>query len=127
MSRLVKPPLSWKKFSDAFAGIGHACRTQSSMQIHGLCGVVVVILGIWTRLTPLEWAVLLLAIGLVIGLELVNTSIEALVDRVSPEHSELARVAKDTAAAAVLVGALTAIAVGACVFLPHWWVNGFGL
>ena len=60
------------------------------------------------------------AIGLVIGLELVNTSIEALVDRVSPEHSELARVAKDTAAGAVLVGALTAMAVGACVFAPHW-------
>ncbi len=112
---------SWiGKFAAAFSGLSHAFRTQSSLRAHCGCGLVVVVLACVTGLSSVEWAALLLAIGLVSGLELVNTSIEALVDRVSPEHSELARVAKDTAAGAVLVGALTAMAVGACVFLPHW-------
>ncbi len=119
MSSLGKPETWTGKFSAAFSGLRYACRTQSSMRVHGVCGVLVVVLACVTGLSPVEWAVLFLAIGLVIGLELVNTSIEAIVDRVSPEHSELARVAKDTAAAAVLVGALTAIGVGACLFLPQ--------
>ncbi len=95
------------------------------MRVHGACAGLVVGLACVSELAPLEWAVLLLAIGLVIALELVNTSIEAIVDRVSPEHSELARVAKDTAAAAVLVGAITAIGVGGCVLIPHWgtWIG----
>ena len=120
MDRPGKPRTWIGKFAAAFSGLRHACRTQSSMRAHGVCGVLVVVVACVTGLTPVEWAVLLLAIGLVMGLELVNTSIEALVDRVSPEHSELARVAKDTAAGAVLVGALTAVGVGACVFVPHW-------
>ncbi len=115
------PPQTWgRKFAAAFAGLFHTCRTQSSMRVHGICAILVLGLAGMTGLAPLEWALLLLAIGLVSGLELVNTAIEAIVDRVSPEHSELARVAKDTAAAAVLVGAITAIGVGGCVLIPHW-------
>jgi len=74
-----------------------------------------------SSLTPLEWAVLLLVIGLVISLEIMNTSIEALVDLCSPEQSELARIAKDAAAGAVLVAAITAVAVGAFIFVPVLW------
>lgn len=114
-------PQTWVvKFAVAFAGVFHTFRTQSSMRVHVICAGLVVGLSCLTGLTPLEWAVLLLVIGLVIALELVNTSIEAIVDRVSPEHSEMARVAKDTAAAAVLVSALTALGVGGCVLIPHW-------
>ena len=114
-------PHTWTgKFAAAFSGLFHCLRTQSSMRVHGACGGLVIGLAVVTGLSPVEWAVLLLAIGLVVGLELANTAIEALVDRVSPEHSQLARVAKDTAAGAVLVAALTAIGVGVCVFVPHW-------
>jgi diacylglycerol kinase (ATP) len=72
-------------------------------------------------LTPLEWAVLLLVIGLVISLEILNTAVEAVVDLCSPEQSELARIAKDAAAGAVLVAAITAVAVGAFIFVPALW------
>ncbi len=120
MSRFHQPQTWRGKFAVAFSGLFHTCRTQSSMRVHCTCTSLVVGLACVSGLAPLEWAVLLLAIGLVIGLELVNTSIEAIVEKVSPEYSELARVAKDTAAAAVLVGAITAIGVGGCVFIPHW-------
>lgn len=120
MSSLHQPQTWMVKFTVAFAGLFYAFRTQSSMRVHGMCAGLVVGLASLTGLAPLEWAVLLLAMGLVVGMELVNTSLEAIVDRVSPEHSEMARVAKDTAAAAVLVSALTALGVGGCVLIPHW-------
>jgi len=82
-------------------------------------------LGVLTGLSRIEWAILLLAIGLVIGLELLNTSVEAVVDLASPELAELARIAKDVAAAAVLVAAVTAVCVGGCLFVPYWW-QGLG-
>ena len=91
------------------------------MQAHCICGVLVLSLSALTGISRIEWAILCLAIGLVIGLELVNTSVEAVVDLASPEQAELARIAKDVAAAAVLVAAVTALCVGGCVFVPYWW------
>ena len=117
----------WRKFAYAIAGLFHACRTQSSMQVHCVCGGLVVGFALGSGLSAIEWAVLLLAIGLVIGLELINTAFEAIVDLASPQYSELARVAKDCAAAAVLVAAIIAVCVGACVLAPHWigWLRDF--
>ncbi len=59
-----------------------------------------------------------LACGLVLGLELLNTALEALVDLASPEVHPLAKIAKDTAAAAVLLASLSALVVGAVTFGP---------
>ena len=56
-----------------------------------------------------------------LGLELVNTALEALVDLVSPEHSELAARAKDTAAGAVVIAALAAVVVGLVELGPPLW------
>ena len=118
---------SWsQKFAVAFAGIVHAWRTQSSMKVHFVSGILVLGLAAISGFSPVEWAVLSLTIGLVIGLELVNTSMEAIVDLVSPEYSELAKIAKDTSAAAVLVAAITALGVGGCLFVPRCgtWLGG---
>lgn len=113
--------IDWsKKFAVAWAGIRCAWQTQASLRVHGICTVLVLILAVLSNLGPLQWALLLLVIGLVISMELLNTAIEAVVDLCSPEHSELARIAKDTAAGAVLVAAITAIGVGACVLIPAW-------
>lgn len=115
-------PPSWKrKFAVAWAGIRGAWKSQVSLRIHGLCAGLVLALAAVCSLTPLEWAVLLLVIGLVISLEIMNTAIEAVVDLCSPEHSELARIAKDAAAGAVLVAAIIAVGVGACIFVPALW------
>lgn len=71
--------------------------------------------GALLRLSPLAWAVLALAIGLVLTAELLNTALEGLVDLVSPQDHPLAKEAKDVAAAAVLVASLAALAVAVCV------------
>ena len=66
----------------------------------------------------MEWAILALTIGLVISCELINTAIEAVVDLVTEDYHPLAKVAKDTSAAAVFIFAIVAVIVGIIIFLP---------
>ena len=66
-----------------------------------------------------ELAILLLTIGFVLVLEALNTALEALVDLASPEYHPLAKIAKDVAAAAVLIAAITAVLVGLVLLLPR--------
>lgn len=105
-------------FGFAFAGVWHALRTQRNARIHAITAACACVAGTVARINWQEWAVLAVTIGSVFAAELVNTSLESLVDLVSPEYHERAKVAKDAAAGAVLATALAAVAVGACIFGP---------
>jgi diacylglycerol kinase len=107
-----------RAFYHAFAGFAYALRSQTNMRTHVVIAALVVIAGCLAGLGRTSWIVLVLTIALVLALELVNTAIESLVDLVSPQPHPLARIAKDTAAAAVLVAAVGAVVVGCLVFLP---------
>lgn len=91
------------------------------MQIHLVVAVLVVLAGWFFNITTTEWVLCLLCFGLVFGAEMVNTSIENLVDLVSPQKHELAGKAKDIAAGAVLISALFAAGVGLIIFIPKIW------
>ena len=91
------------------------------MQIHLVVAVLVVLAGWFFNITTTEWMLCLLCFGLVFGAEMVNTSIENLVDLVSPQRHELAGKAKDMAAGAVLLSALFAACVGLIIFIPKIW------
>lgn len=106
-------------FRFAFAGLAHAFRTQRNMKAHAAISAAVCVAGIAFGVTPVEWAVLVLTIGLVVQAEVMNTAVEAVVDKASPELHPLARVAKDCAAGAVVVSAITAVIVGAVIFVPR--------
>lgn len=69
-------------------------------------------------LSTLEWALVALASALVLSAEAMNTAVEKLADRVSPEKHPLVRDAKDAAAAAVLIAAIGAAVLGVLVFAP---------
>jgi diacylglycerol kinase len=105
-------------FRHAFAGWWYVIRTQRNAWIHSLATAAVFILAIWTRVGIRDWAVLLLAIGLVWTAEFVNSSLEAIVDLASPEMHPLARVGKDVGAAAVLITALIAALIGILILGP---------
>lgn len=105
-------------FRHAFAGCWHVLRTQQNAWIHAAFSVGAVIAGLWLGLKPTEWAIIVLVMGLVWTAEFINTALEAVVDLASPETHRLARVGKDVAAAAVLVGAGTAVVVGVLVLGP---------
>lgn len=122
MSR-EKPLLS--SFIYAFSGIKTAIKNEPNIRIHLLIAIVAISLALLLGFSLNEWVILLFTIAFVLVLELVNTSLEALINVVSPEVREEARVAKDVSAAAVLISALLSIIVGAFLFLPkilQFWV-----
>jgi diacylglycerol kinase len=104
-------------FRYAFAGLGAAWRTQRNVRIHAFIVLAVAVAGVVLRWPPLAWALVVLASALVLSVELLNTAVEAVVDLASPEYHPLAKRAKDVAAAAVLVAAAGAVAIGAIVLL----------
>lgn len=108
-----------RSFGHAFRGLGTLLRTQHNARIHALATVVVVSAGAILRISPTEWALIALAVACVWAAEALNTSIEFLVDLVSPDVHPLAAKAKDVAAGAVLVAAIGSLIVGVLVFGPH--------
>jgi diacylglycerol kinase (ATP) len=73
----------------------------------------------WLECSRVEWAILLITMGFVLVSETMNTAIETVVDLVSPEYHELAGHAKDVAAGAVLLAALTAVGVALAILAPR--------
>ncbi|MEG1501250.1 MAG: diacylglycerol kinase family protein [Clostridiales bacterium] len=106
-------------FHYAINGIFYAFAKERNMKIHGCIMVLVIILGFYLQIQTTEWLFLIITSGLVIALELINTSIEALVDLVTEEYRHFAAVAKNVAAGAVLFSAFIAIIMGLIIFLPY--------
>jgi diacylglycerol kinase len=110
-----------RSFHYAAEGFWYALRTQRNLRIHISVGSAVLLLGYWLRLGRVEWAVIVLLIGLVLAAELINTVVEAVVDLVTVEYHPLAKIAKDVAAAAVLTVSVTSVVVGLCLLGPPLW------
>ena len=105
-------------FAYAFKGLQYAFRTQLNFKVHSISALAAVLLGYWLNIETNDWLWICLAIGLVLISELFNTALEVLVDLVSPEYHPKAGAVKDLSAAAVLITAALAIAIGLMVFLP---------
>jgi diacylglycerol kinase len=107
-----------KSFGYSFDGLYYAAKHEQSILIMLICLVLTLIFGITLNITKLEWFFILVAIGLVLGTELLNTAIEATIDLLSPKFHPLAKIAKDTASASVFVYSLIAFIIGCMVFIP---------
>ena len=105
-------------FKYAIEGIIYAFKYEQNIIVHTLVMILVIILGITLKISILEWLICLILFGLVIATEMINTSIEAVVDLACEKKHPLAKIAKDTASGAVLVFALTAAISGLIIFLP---------
>lgn len=116
-----------KSFRFAFEGWWHVLRTQHNAWIHAVFSVGVFVVSFWLGISSLEWAILILTIMAVWMAEFMNTAIEAVVDMTMPEVHPLAKVAKDVAAAAVLVGAVGAVIIGLLILGPPLWDRLIGL
>lgn len=112
-----KNPL-YKSFGYAFEGIFTGIKKERNMKIHCLAMLCVVVVGMVLRISITEWCICLILFGLILSLELVNTAVEAVVDLVTEEKKPLAKLAKDTAAGAVLIAAIMAAGAGALIFVP---------
>src|ERR1043165_9855769 len=105
-------------FGYAFNGLKLLIQEEPNAKIHFIVAIAVVVAGFYFKISFLEWIALVFAIGLVITLEIINTSIENMADFISPEKNEMIKKIKDLSAAGVLVSVTTAIIIGLIVFLP---------
>ncbi len=104
---------AWK---NAFSGIAYAFKTQRNLRIQLVAGIIVVILGIILKISPTEWGILTFAVFFVLGSETMNTAVETVVDLCTEEYNLKAKLAKDTAAGAVVISSINAVVVSYFLF-----------
>lgn len=108
-------------FHHAFEGLVHAVKTQPNFVVHLVLSSIAITVGFLLHLTNIEWTIILFTISLGLVIELINTSIESTVDLITSQYHQLAKVAKDTSAAAMLIYAVGAVIVAVFIFLPKLW------
>lgn len=126
----VERTFAWKvapslfiSFKYAWAGVSYAFQTQRNFRVHVGVGSVAIALSLYLGLSSTELAIIGLTTGAVLTMELLNTAIESVVDlTVKQTYHELAKIAKDCAAAAVLISALAAVGVAGSLILPKLWL-----
>ena len=125
-SRKSLRKLAWKvapnlflSFKYAWAGVSYAFATQRNFRIHTAIATLAISLGLFLQISAVEMAIISVTCAIVMVLELINTAIESVVDlTVKQTYHELAKIAKDCAAGAVLISAIAAVFVAACILLP---------
>ena len=105
-------------FANAFKGIAAASR-ERNFRIECGIGVVALVLNAVLGVSAAEWAVVVACAGLVLALECLNTALEAAVDLASPGWNDLAGLAKDAAAGAVLAASIASLVVGLIIYVPR--------
>lgn len=113
-----------RKFAVAISGIAYAAKTDKSFFVHLPITALVIVIGLWLELEAWRWAVICLAIIVVMCAELFNTAIEVLVRAIHPDHDPRVGTVLDIAAGAVFIAALGAIVIGLltlAVPLLQWW------
>lgn len=109
----------FQSFGYAWEGIIYALKYNQNLRIHFLIAILVTLLSIYFDINPFEMGILGITILLVIAAEMLNTSIEQMVDLITTEHRKEAKIAKDVAAGMVLLTAAGSVIVGILIFLPH--------
>ena len=106
-------------FRYAINGIIKEMLSGASFKVMLVFFVAVIVAAVFFKITAIEWIILLICSGLVLSGEMINTSIESVVDLVTKDHEPLAEKAKDIAAGAVLLFSLFSAAVGFIIFVPY--------
>ena len=114
------PFRQWLKSANfAIEGVLHAAKTQKHVRYHFFTAAAVILLSYILGVSRMEFLIISLSVIAVLLAEMFNTAIEAIIDMVSPEQSEKARVAKDIAAGAVLITAFGVAVIGYIILFPY--------
>ena len=117
----MKPTSYIDSINCAIEGILYAAKTQKHMRNHLLAALVILVAVLFLRVSALEFTLLAISVSFVLFAELINTSIELLVDLVSPDYHPLAKLAKDVAAGAVLLAAIGATVMGYLILSRYFF------
>ncbi|MAE08362.1 MAG: diacylglycerol kinase [Bacteroidetes bacterium] len=107
-----------KSFVFAIKGIKYTLLTQHNFRIHIVLAIIAIILGFLLKISWLEWISIIIVIGMVLAAEIFNSSIEELMNLISPDKNKIAGIVKDLSAGAVLILAITSFIIGIIIFLP---------
>jgi diacylglycerol kinase (ATP) len=110
----------FKSMGFAFRGAIKLITTEHSVMVQSCLAVVMIIAGFYFEISHEEWLIQILAIGLVLGIEGLNTAVEKVADFIHPEYHERIGFIKDIAAGAVFFAAMTAIAIGCIIYIPKF-------
>lgn len=116
----ISPRRFIKSFKYAFEGIHYAFKNDQNLLAHILVAFLVMNVSIALKVTPFEMGILGLTIMMVIVAEMVNSAIEKMVDLITKEHRQEAKIAKDVSAGMVLLTAFAAAIIGSLIFLPYF-------
>ncbi len=117
--KVYGPMRFFKSIKYSLDGLFYAYRYEQSLWIHGFAVLLAVILGFVFQIRLAEWAIIFIALGIILALELINTAIEAAVDLTTTEIHPLAKVAKDCGSAASFVMSIVSIVISLFVFGPY--------
>jgi len=109
----------FKSLGFAFKGAYKLITTEHSIMVQSLIGLLMIIAGFYFHISHEEWLTQSLAIGLVLGIEGINTAVEKVADFIHPEFHEKIGFIKDIAAGAVFFAAITALVIGCIIYIPH--------
>ncbi|MBF8250250.1 MAG: diacylglycerol kinase [Candidatus Levybacteria bacterium] len=109
----------FNSFKYAFEGLWHALKNNRNLRIDFVAATIVIILSIIFHINPYEKGVLGITILLVICSEMINTSLEEMVNLITSEHRKEAKIAKDVAAGMVLIAAVGSVIIGIFIFVPY--------
>ncbi len=116
---LVRIELMRQTFKHAINGFFAALKSERNMKIHVTAAFIVIVLGFYLHISIIHWAILLVCIGTVLSAELLNSSIEKIMDLLHPENHEKVKIIKDMAAGAVLVLSVVSAIVGVLIFWTY--------
>lgn len=117
-SALSNSPNRIESLGYALAGWLYMLRHQKNTRIMSVATLVVMIVALWLEIGFQGWAVLILSISMVWMAEFLNAAVEAVVNLASPEYHPMAKVGKDVAAAAVLLGVVASVLIGLLILGP---------
>ena len=108
-----------KSFKYAFSGISYVLKTSRNFKIQLIFAVTTIVLGFLLQISHSNYVILIATIMSVLILEILNTSIESIVDLVvKKEFSSLAKISKDTSAGAVLLASINSVIIAVYIFVP---------
>ncbi|MDH7446783.1 diacylglycerol kinase [Aquimarina sp. 2201CG14-23] len=94
-------------------------KTEPSIQVQAVIAIAMTALGFYIDITNVEWMLQIFAIGLVMSIEGINTTIEAIADFIHPDFHNKIGFIKDIAAGAVFIAAITAVIIGCIIYIPY--------
>ena len=114
--------MSFKRFLNSIKysvdGLVNAYQNEQSLWLHAMCTILIVILGFALQISFIQWAIIVIALVVVLAVELLNTAIEATVDLVTKEIHPLAKIAKDCGSAAAFVSSIMVFIICCFIFIP---------